>query len=81
MVEELISLGLKPNTPDEDRETPLMAAIQAFNLPLIDYLLSIGVDPTPRDKDGNSALSLAKDDGDPLLITKLKDYISRYCPG
>jgi hypothetical protein len=55
----LFKFGADLELPDQDEKTPLMLASEKLNLPMMNFLLSKGVDVHRQDKWGNTALIYA----------------------
>ena len=58
---DLMNSGLDPNTPDKAGQLPLVLAVTQRNEDMVYYLLLNGADPILMDKDGKTAMSVAKD--------------------
>ena len=62
-MEQLIKLGVDPNTSDSFGWTPLMAAAISGEIKMVKHLLQLGADPTIEDADGSTAMMHAKKSG------------------
>ncbi|OGT47771.1 MAG: hypothetical protein A3E83_05040 [Gammaproteobacteria bacterium RIFCSPHIGHO2_12_FULL_41_20] len=75
MIGALISGGANVNQGiTEDNTTALMLAVEQNNMRAVNALLWYGADPQQLRKDGISALDIARQKGDRLLIEKLQEY-------
>lgn len=60
--------------PRKDGKTPLMLAVEAHNIDVIDYLLERGADPFLKDAAGETALDIARRIGMDDIAGKLDAY-------
>jgi len=60
--------------PRKDGKTPLMLAVEAHQIDVIDYLLEHGADPTLKDAAGETALDIAKRVNTDDITIKLAQY-------
>lgn len=56
----LLQLGLDPNVPDVDGETPLHLAVQQGATHIVELLMQAGASPTARNFEGQRAVDVAK---------------------
>jgi hypothetical protein len=61
-----------------DGKTPLMLAVEAHQLDVIDYLLSHGADPSLKDAAGDTAMDIARRQKQKDAATMLDDYIGDH---
>jgi hypothetical protein len=60
--------------PRKDGKTPLMLAVEAGQLDVVNYLLSHGADPWMTDAAGESAISIARQEGKDEIVAALHEY-------
>ncbi len=59
-IEMVINRNINPNVQDKYKQTPLMYAIRAHNVPAVKILLQVGADPSIKDVHNQTALDAAK---------------------
>ncbi len=74
VIHVLLSRGANINTIYlRDGRTPLIIAVDGGHVKSVDQLLKRGADPTIRDKDGHTALDLARKRGNQGIVTLLEN--------
>ena len=66
------------NAVDKDGNTPLMLAIKARDVEVVDYLLKNGADPWIKDSGGSNASDLAHKWGNAGVIAWVDDFVKQY---
>jgi len=61
-----------------DGKTPLIRAVEAHQLDVIDYLLTHGADPSLKDAAGVTAMDIAHQQPQQDIATKLDDYLAQH---
>ena len=72
-IRHLVAQGINLNISDYDGRTPLHLAASEGHLEVVKYLVNKGVDITPKDRWGNTALADA--------ILNKQDHIALYLKG
>lgn len=68
IVKDMIQSRMSVNVTGLNNRTPLMAAVKFGRLDTVRLLLENGSDPAPQDADGNTALTIARDQGNKEII-------------
>jgi len=67
-----VKAGADVNGANADGKTPLMLAALTNRTEMTKYLLEVGAKPDPADKDGNTALKLARTQGAKEVVALLE---------
>lgn len=78
IVKLLYDAGSDVNAPSWDDWIPLMEAVSWSNHDAMELLLSWGADPEFRNGDGQSAIDMALDGGDEIVVEKLREARLKY---
>jgi uncharacterized protein len=72
IVKDMIKSQVSVNVVGRNNRTPLMAAVKFGRVDTVRLLVDNGSDPTPKDSDGNTALTVAQDLGNQQIIEILE---------
>ena len=75
-IKSLLGSGAKPNTPDDDKRTPIAYAAAHGSLGAVQVLIDAGAAPDARDQEGGSPLMMAAAEGHTSIVALLVEKIS-----